>query len=553
MSINRFARTSWDLMSLLKNIAVRISAAAASAMLLWAGFPKVDLAFLPWVGLVPLLLAIIGLRPVYGFLLSLLAGMIFFLGVFHWILAIPGYTFLHHGLLAVYLGSYFGAFGLAICFVSKNGKQLTALIAAPFLWVLFEYIRANLSFLSLPWGLLSHTQYEVPLVTQIASFTGASGVSFLIVLANAALAGTILTLTKARRNEADAPFTKLIPLRDVAFTLTALMLIIFNVLYGYVTISRPVSGERIEIALVQANIEQNKKWDKNYAVYIMETYRALTRKAALDSPALIVWPEAATPRAVFHDAKLYRDVLQIAQSSGTYLLFGSSHPQKFKRPGSKDLKFLNSAFLVPPDLKGPINQRYDKIRLLPFGEHLPYRDTIPWASINVPELTNYKPGTSLTVFEHPAFRFGVTICWESLFPDLFRQLVKKGAEIVINITNEAWFGDTAAPYQFLSMNVFRAIENRIFLVRCTNTGISCIIDPFGRVASRLMDSSGAEVFIRGILSGSVIPQKNNTVYTLIGDWLVVLCVVGSAGFLGFSFLNRKNNSQPAMRLTNAIF
>jgi apolipoprotein N-acyltransferase len=118
----------------------------------------------------------------------------------------------------------------------------------------------------------------------------------------------------------------------------------------------------------------------------------------------------------------------------------------------------------------------------------------------------------------------VTICWENLFSDLVRQFVKRGAQFIVNITNEAWFGETAAPYQFLSMSVFRAVENRVYVVRCANTGISCFIDPCGRVVDRVKDENGRDIFVRGIVTGSVIPLESNTIYTRYGDWLVWLSI-----------------------------
>jgi len=142
---------------------------------------------------------------------------------------------------------------------------------------------------------------------------------------------------------------------------------------------------------------------------------------------------------------------------------------------------------------------------MPFGEYLPHEDVIPWSWIKAGAIGNYLPGTEYTVFQLPEGRLSVTICWENLFSNLVRQFVKRGAQFIVNITNEAWFGETAAPYQFLSMSVFRAVENRVYVVRCANTGISCFIDPCGRVVDRVKDENGRDIFVRGIVTGSVIP------------------------------------------------
>ena len=174
---------------------------------------------------------------------------------------------------------------------------------------------------------------------------------------------------------------------------------------------------------------------------------------------------------------------------------------------------------------------------------MPLKETIPWSAINVPDVPGTVPGKEFTIFSLPGLRFGVTICWENIFPDLFRQFVKAGAQFMINITNEAWFGETAAPYQFVSMSVMRAVENRVYVVRCANTGVSCFIDPYGRVVDRVKNSMGKDIFVRGILTGSVIPQESKTFYTQYGDWIVWLSFLCSAVFLVVALLKKNPKSK----------
>jgi apolipoprotein N-acyltransferase len=154
---------------------------------------------------------------------------------------------------------------------------------------------------------------------------------------------------------------------------------------------------------------------------------------------------------------------------------------------------------------------------------------------------NYSPGTEFTVFEGPSFQFGTTICWENIFADLVRKFVKNGAQFIVNITNEAWFGKTAAPYQFVSMSVFRAVENRVYVVRCANTGVSCFIDPHGRIVDRLRDTTGRDLYVQGVLTGTVIPSDYKTIYTRYGDWFVWLCMGSSLALLFFAFLKRNQS------------
>ena len=438
-------------------------------------------------------------------------------------------------MLALYLGSYFGIFGLAFSFISKRRNITSALFSAPFVWVSLEYVRSNLAFVALPWGLLAHSQYQNPLVIQIASLTGAYGVSFLIVIVNSALAALAYALLGRLKKDKGEGLGG-----EKWVVVTAAVLIAFTLVYGQVIISNPIAGEEFKVSLVQGNIEQEKKWDRRHANFIMQTYADLTHKASKESPDLIVWPETATPRSINRDPELYNHVIRITKAADTSLLLGSSHHRKFKGKDSKNVTFFNSAFLIQPEGKVK-KQRYDKIRLFPFGEYLPLKETIPWSAIDVPDVPGTVPGDELTIFSLPGLQFGVTICWENIFPDLFRHFIKAGAQFIINITNEAWFGETAALYQFVSMSVMRAVENRVYVVRCANTGVSCFIDPYGKVVDRVKNSTGKDIFVRGILTGSIIPQEPKTFYTQYGDWLVWLSFLCSVVFLVIALLKKNRN------------
>jgi apolipoprotein N-acyltransferase len=496
------------------------------------------MSILAWMGLVPLLVSIAGRSPLQGFLLSLACGAVFFSIVFNWILVITGYTLLHHAFLAIYLGAYFGFFGLAFCFIARRCGVTPALFAAPFLWVCSEYIRSYMSFLALPWSLLVHSQYRSLGVIQIASLTGAYGVSFLIVLVNAAIAATVLYIL-ARTGAVKSLAFPAVSLRNtLAICGITAALLVCSLIYGQAQTSRPITGKVLKISVVQGSIEQEKKWDRKFSRFIMQTYADLTRQATAGAPDLIVWPETATPRSINRDPELHNEVLQIAQESKAALLIGSSHHQKRGKRKTEGERFFNSAFLIQPQSRHK-RQRYDKIRLFPFGEYLPYKDELPWTLIEVPDISGTVAGEMHTVFDLPPHRFGVTICWENIFPDLVRQFVKKGAQFIVNITNEAWFGKTDAPYQFVAMNVFRAVENRVYIVRCANTGVSCFIDPCGRVLNRVKDINGNDIFVRGVLTGSVIPLESKTIYTRYGDWLVWLSFAVSTVILVAALLRKR--------------
>lgn len=506
----------------------------ASAVLLVLSFPDFDLGLLAWIGLVPLLMALHGKTPPSCLVLSWVCGIIFYIGAFLWIVEIQKFKFFHHIPLLFYTGSYFGFFGLAYGFINRRLGCAPALASAPFIWTALEFIKSNMFFLSLPWGLLGHTQYRhLPLI-QICNFAGAFGVSFLIVMVNAALAAIVSPFwgnaVNDKKNSSQFPSKRArISMAGAAAAFTMVVL-----LHGYASLAMPVTGPKVKISVVQGNIDQTKKWDRKYADRIIQIYTGLTLEACKDQPALIVWPETAVPRAINRDPMLYTRLKQIAADASANLLVGSAQQRKFKAKQDTRFEYLNSAYLIHRNPNVVTNQRYDKIRLLPFGEYLPLRNIVPWASLHVPELSGYVPGEVFKVFRLPEFRFGVTICWENIFPGLFRKFINRGAQFMINITNEAWFGLSPVPYHFVAMSVFRAIENRVYVIRCANTGISCFIDPYGRILDRVKDDQGRDIFVRGVLSGTVIPLERHTIYTRFGDWPAWFSLLGSLVFLAIA-------------------
>ena len=496
-------------------------------------FPATNLGWLAWISLVPLLVSLSGKKPHYGFFLSFICGLFFFPGIGNWLFQVRGYRLLHHAIWGTYLAIYFGLFGLAFSFISKRWGVFPSLVASPFLWVSLEYIRSNMGFMAFPWGLLSHSQHQYPTIIQVASLAGNYGVSFLVVLVNAVFAAAILLCARSSPSKFSAKHVFILIVIGGSLMTSSFW-------YGHRIVSKPIIGNEIKVSLVQGNIDQTKKWDPKYAEFIMETYVELTWKAIRDQPDLIVWPEAATPTVISRDQKLYFQVKHLAEETGVPLLLGSSSHQKFGKAQSRKIEFRNSAFLIGPDPQAK-NQQYDKIRLLPFGEYLPYRETIPWSWIDVPNVASTMPGKESTVFQCPTFRFSVNICWETIFPDMVRQFVKNGAQFVVNITNEAWFGKSAAPYQFLSMNAFRAVENRVYVVRCANTGISCFIDPFGRIVDRVKDQAGQDIFVQGVLTKTILAMESKTIYTQYGDWFAWLCILASVVAVILTCLKRSTH------------
>ncbi len=505
-----------------------ISLVVLSSLLLFLSFPTLDLHLLAWIGLVPLYGVILETRPRRAFLLSFLAGFLFFSLVFGWILSVPGYRLDHHAFLCCYLGLYFGIYGLAVNFVSRRLGLIFVTLFAPAIWVALEYLRSNFFFLALPWALLAHSQHGNLPVIQIASFTGAYGISFVIALVNGAIYQVIRG--QGRSGAGSTDFLPTDPSKTArAFVPAASVgLMIALLVYGYQALSGPKETRPIRASVLQGNISQEKKGNpRDHAAYITERYTDLTHKAALDKPDLIVWPEAATPGFLLNNSSMMQQLKSLIAETGAYFLIGTSEISKFGRSKPGPIKIGNTALYLNPD--GTVLGKYLKIRLVPFGEYVPLENYIDWPRFIVTDPKKFRevPGQEYTLFNLGEARFGVVICWEHVFSDLFRTFVKNGANFMLNITNEGWFGDTAAPHQMLAISVFRAVENRCAIGRAANTGISCFIDPNGRVTGRVQNSQKKDTFVAGWLTGEVSPSNRKTFYTLHGDVFAFFCLLVS--------------------------
>lgn len=487
--------------------------ACFSAILLVLVFPKFDFSVLAWIGLVPWLVALKGKNLKEALLLSFVTGLIFYAAIFHgiWAGSVGALKAIHFVLLAVYFSLYWSFWGGSLTWIRKRTGFSTAFVA-PFLWVSLEYIRSHLSFLSYPWLLLGHSQYLHPSLIQITSITGVYGLTFLIVLINTVISEAVLYFHRRFSN-----------LNTVASTLQgfprislmAAVLLLFTAwFYGLWVLSKGNQGEHISIALVQGNIPPTLKWDRSSRQEIIDRHAILTRKVAVQRPDLIIWPETAVPGDVQHDPQLQRRVGQIAFGTKSYLLVGSSEYAKFTNNKLKS-RYYNSMVLFSPE--GKIAGEYRKMRLVPYAEYAPVRNFVVWPKAIASEMGDYQPGDKYTLFTMGGTTFGAVICWENLFPDLVREFVKRGAHFMVIATNEAWFGDTAAPDQLLAISTFRAAENRVAIARSANTGISALIDPFGRITERLRGPDGKDLFTEGVLIGDVTLSEEKTFYTIHGD------------------------------------
>jgi apolipoprotein N-acyltransferase len=486
--------------------------AVASGLALAAAFPDVNWEGAAWVAVAPVLvLAVLrGPRAALGW--GWLAGFVFFLALLRWLnftfrvySAIPWpLTWGPTMLLSAYCGLYFGLVAAAVSWITARRGRGLALLAAPFVWVAAEWVRGHLMG-GFPWGTLGYSQYLQLPVIQVAELGSVSAVSFVVAAVNAAVAGTVtLPLGKAARG------------LGLAAALVAAV-----VGFGAWRLATPDPPGQHTVAVMQPSIEQPLKWDARHTDATVRIYGDLTREAASLRPALIVWPETASPSLLRHDPVLQEELREVARQWGVALLVGSMDAD----PGSRDIR--NTAFLLTEQ---GIVHRYDKIQLVPFGEYVPLSQLIGfvrgWAEF-ISELT---PGSRAVVFSGPPAPFGVIICYEGVFPDLVRRFVVGGARLMVNMTNDAWFGRTSGPLQHLAMYPFRAVEHRTAIVRAANTGVSAFVAPSGRLVSSL------PLYERGTLVERVPLRTRETLYTRIGDWVSWLALAASGAALAAAAL-----------------
>ncbi|MCK4436632.1 apolipoprotein N-acyltransferase [bacterium] len=518
-----------------------------SGILLVLCFPKFDLEILAWVALVPLLLVIRNKDGKEAFILSCLCGAIFFTGLLYWIGTVTAYNKLAPlGLLLLisYLSLYFGSFGLLLSLIKnqKYRKQhhflsikdysnasrkrlLVNCLLVPSLWVSLEFIRSHL-FSGFPWGLIGYSQHlNLPLI-QISAFTGVYGVSFLVVLVNVAISESVSMVKDWKLLNRPTPFRKdsLARFRNSFLTglviscplLVAFFLLGGSLFYGKSVLREGMKGKRLNVAIVQGNIPQEEKWDCERQEDVLAIYSKLTREVSKEAPQLIVWPETALPSYLPEDRQLLDKIFGLAREANAYILLGTA-----RREYSYQQKCFNSAFLISPS--GEVETVYNKIHLVPFGEFVPLGRLFPqWERAILPE-GGFEPGKDFTIFNLPGSRFATLICFEAILPHLVRRLVRRGANFMVNITNDAWFGRTAGPYQHLSMAQLRTVENRIPLVRAANTGISCFIDSFGR--TQVLEAEGKQIFVRGVLIKEIVIPETQTFYAKWGDVFVYGCLL----------------------------
>jgi apolipoprotein N-acyltransferase len=510
------------------------AAAILSGLLLTASFPKIDLYWLAWVALVPLVWALEDATPGESFRRGMLFGMAHFVSLLYWL--VP--TMVTYGHLPLVLGIgilFLFAAVLSLVFVAPatygirlaGRTPLRLLFFFPLFWVGSEFLRSFL-FTGFPWELLGYSQYEQLRLIQLSDIVGVYGISGLIAFANGAL--LLGTRAALRQPWGGQP----VPLRLALGSIAAAGALVGAAwVYGDLRVAQidrlAAQAPRMRVAVIQGNIEQSQKWDPAFQIATIETYNRLSLATRRLSPDLIVWPESAAPFYFLAEVPPTRMVMQGVMATGAHFLIGAP---SFALRG-KNADYFNSAYLIGPG--GEVLGKYDKAHLVPFGEYTPFKKYLPFLGKIVEHVGDFKPGIKGQTLEMQGRKLGIQICYEIIFPALSRAMVQNGAGLLITITNDAWYGTTAGPYQHFSLAVLRAVENRRALARAANTGISGFVDPAGRVLgpTRLMEEATA-VRDLPLLDAA-------TVYTRYGDIFAGVCLMGSIAITAWELLRRRKD------------
>jgi apolipoprotein N-acyltransferase len=497
--------------------------AATSGVLLALSFPKYGHGLVAWVALAPLLVALAEARgPGHGFRLGYLAGAVSSLGIVYW----TSRVVVQYGglsepvglavmvLLCLALALFPSLFGAVVAGWTRTFGP-SGLLVAPVAWVAMELLRSHTLF-SFSWCLLGYSQHAFPPVIQIARWTAVYGVSFVVATVSAALAFALLHESRAARRKALG---------------AAAGLVLAVLAYGTWTLARPVpESGRLKVGLVQASILQEEKWDPEEARRNLDRHLALTHRAADAGARLIVWPESAVPFLYDHNPAVAAQLRGLAAQRQAYLLFGNDDRDTEPKP---DGRIWVGAKMLAPD--GRLVLRYHKMRLVPFGEYVPLQSVLTLGGRHSAKLVRavgeFTAGQAHAVAPVDGHALGAFICYEAIFPDHVRGFAAAGAELLVNITNDAWYGYSSAPHQHFAMAKLRAVENGKYLVRAANTGITAVVDPRGRVLER------TALFEPTVLVREVGLVAETTFYGRHGDVFAWGCL-GAAIALTFSTWRR---------------
>jgi len=490
-------------------------AALLSAFLLILSSPGMNLGFCAWFALVPLLYVTHINKPVRALRLGFLSGLIYYTFLLHWVtISLGNYghlpwwlTFPALILLAAYMSLYTSLF----CWLLSRTKKINPVWTAPFFWVGLDYLRGIL-FTGFPWQDLGYTQFNIPEIIQVADLTGHHGVTFLLVLAN-----SFFLILVTRRQFLPLAYALVIFIAAGSYSFLRLDMIEKH------TNASPT----IATSIIQPNIEQDQKWRPENRKTAIDAHIFLSNQAVADEEIdFVIWPETAIP-ILGSDKMEFTEILEQTVNSHNYTLL-SGIPFSTLSNGKRNI--YNSAILFAPDGSREV---YHKQHLVPFGEYIPLGDILPFFAPLVESVGNFSAGQISKPLEGPKAEIGVLICFESIFPELARIQVKNGANLLVNITNDAWFGRSNASIQHLAMAVFRAVENRRSLARSANTGISCFVKPTGHIIQ------ATSLFTPCFISEQLPLIQQKTFFNHIGYLFPLLCLFLCLPFVIVSLITHK--------------
>jgi apolipoprotein N-acyltransferase len=558
--------------------------AGLSGLMLTASFAPINLDWIAWISLIPLLISLEDKSLSDAFKIGLFAGLLHYLTLIYWVVNVLS----RYGnislilslaallLLSFYLALYIAFFALIVTNFKNN--RLSPFWGAS-IWVALEYARSYIM-TGLPWCLLGYSQYSrLPLI-QISDIAGVYGISFVIVLVNFSIYNVaslmikkkISAYTIGRKSEVtrddhnkhngqrttDPPADRLagpeparhspeakpmadgrerpalLALRSIAGrwqagnrhtfqrvrieTIFTFFLVGCILVYGYSRLKEKgdnnSKGRELRAVIVQGNIDQSLKWDSDFQEETLSIYKKLSLESADFKPQLIIWPETALPCFFQDTSHLSEEIFEVAKITNANILFGSPAYVKDK----DSIFYYNRAYMIS---KSRVFDYYDKVHLVPFGEYVPLKKYIPFVHRLVTAAGDFSTGKKVKPIHSPGLKIGALICFETIFPDISRKFAAQGTELLVNLTNDAWFGRTSAPYQHLSMAVFRCVENGLPMARAANTGISAFILANGKIVDK------SELFAREILQKKIKLTHKKTFYSQLGNIFAILLTIAT--------------------------
>ncbi len=450
----------------------------------------------------------------------MIAGFSFYAVLLYWIPDVPahygdlsmGFSILIYVFFMLVLSLFWAFFSFSFAIIRRSFPHF-AFFIVPFLWIVFEFALAHI-LTGFPWGLVGYAQYQNIFFIQMASLTGIYGLSFVIVLLQSL-------------------FVLSIQSRKKTYFFMGLLLVLCIHLGGFLSLKKITpSSETFQASVIQGNVSSDIYWpDISYEKIqlIFDDHIGLTNAASNSGSQLIIWPEFSVPLCFSCPSEFYhifkRTLFQFVEETQRTLLLGTNEMLSYQDTNL----YFNTALCLSPDLS---YTEYHKMHLVPFGEYTPYRKIFSFINKMTHAIGEITPGEEHRLHSFKTIQFGSPICYEIIFPNLVRKFTKNGAQFLTTLTNDGWYGQSSAPYQHFAIAVLRAVENRRFLLRAATTGISGIIDPYGRILAK------SELETQTFLSGQIIPLSSKTLYSLTGDMLAHISLTLSILFLILACIRR---------------